>query len=79
MENNFTLSERHSWHSTRNKYVQMVKATFRWAKKKGYVSTDPAADSDVLKRRKHAQRNRRFEPDEEAKLPSTPARTCSGS
>jgi integrase len=54
--------------STRNKYVQMVKALFRWGTRKGYVARDPAADSDVLTRRKHAQRERRLEPDEEARL-----------
>lgn len=54
--------------STRNKYVQMVKALFRWAAKKGYLARNPTADSDVLKRRKHAQRQRRLEPGEEAAL-----------
>ncbi len=54
--------------STINKYVQMVKALFKWATKKGYLTRNPAADSDVLTRRKHAQRERRLEPDEEARL-----------
>jgi integrase len=54
--------------STRNKYVQMVKALFRWATKKGYLARNPAVDSDALKRKKHAQRHRRLEVDEEAKL-----------
>jgi hypothetical protein len=31
------LTERDVAQSTKNKYVQMVKATFRWAKKKGYL------------------------------------------
>jgi integrase len=54
--------------STINKYVQMVKASFRWATKKGYLTRNPAADSELLKRRKHAQRHRRLDVGEEAKL-----------
>jgi integrase len=54
--------------STRNKYIQFVKALFRWATKKGYLARNPIADSEALKREKHAQRNRRLEPDEEAAL-----------
>jgi integrase len=54
--------------STRNKYIQLVKALFRWAMKKGYLARNPIADSETLKREKHAQRNRRLEPDEEAAL-----------
>ena len=54
--------------STRNKYVQMVKALFRWATKKGYLTRNPTADSDILKRRKPAQRHRRLAVGEEAKL-----------
>jgi integrase len=54
--------------STRNKYVQMMKALFRWATKKGYLAKDPAADSDVLKRTKHAQRHRRLDVGEDAQL-----------
>jgi integrase len=54
--------------STRNKYIQMVKALFRWATKKGYLTRNPTADSEILKRRKHAQRHRRLEPGEEARL-----------
>ena len=46
----------------------MVKALFRWATKKSYLPRSPAADSDVLKRGKHAQRHRRLEPGEEEKL-----------
>lgn len=62
------LLERDFAASTRNKYVQMIKALFRWATKKGYLPSDPAADSDILKRRKHAQRHRRLETDEETRL-----------
>ena len=38
--------------STVNKYIQMTKALFRWAVKKGYLTRNPAADSEALKRRK---------------------------
>ena len=41
---------------------------FRWATKKGYLTRNPIADSEALKREKHAQRDRRLEPDEEAAL-----------
>jgi len=49
--------------STRNKYIQTVKALFRWATKKGYLTRNPAGDSDVLKREQHARRDRRLLPD----------------
>ena len=32
--------------STRNKYVQAIKAMFRWAVKKGYLSGDPVDAED---------------------------------
>jgi integrase len=54
--------------SSRNKYVQLVKAMFRWAVKKGYIQRNPAEDSDIIKRGKHAKRSRRLEPDEEGRL-----------
>src|SRR5690606_9416965 len=49
--------------STRNKYVQLVKALFRWAMKKGYLQRNPIADSEVIRRGRHAKRNRRLMPD----------------
>jgi integrase len=49
--------------STRNKYVQLVKALFRWATKKGYLARNPVADSESIKREKHAKRSRRLAPD----------------
>ena len=49
--------------STRNKYVQLVKAMFRWAVKKGYLARNPVADSESIKREKHAKRSRRLVPD----------------
>jgi integrase len=46
--------------STRNQYIQLVKALFRWATKKGYFTRNPIADSENIKREKHAKRNRRL-------------------
>jgi hypothetical protein len=52
-----------------NKYVQYVKAMFRWATKKGYLARrNPTAESEALKREQHARRDRRLEPGEEAAL-----------
>jgi site-specific recombinase XerD len=48
--------------SSRNKFIQTIKALFRWATKKGYVMRNPALDSDALKRGKPAKRTRRLEP-----------------
>ena len=39
--------------STRNQYVQLVKAAFRWAIKKGYISRNPVSADSELKRAKH--------------------------
>jgi integrase len=49
--------------STRNQYVQLVKASFRWAVKKGYVTRSPISEDSTLKRAKIAQRSRRLAPD----------------
>ena len=55
--------------STRNHYVQLIRAMSRWAVKKGYRDTPMVGDdSDVIRRRKEAQRHRRLEPGEEDKL-----------
>ena len=54
--------------STLNKYVQLVKHMFRWATKKGYLDKNPISEDSALKRRRHAQRNRRLRGDEEAQL-----------
>ena len=54
--------------STRNRYIQLVKALFRWATKKSYLARNQIADTETLKREKNAQRNRRPEPAEEAAL-----------
>ena len=61
--------------STRNQYVQVLKAAFRWATRKGYISRTPITEDSALKREKHARRNRRILPDEEATLlAAAPAR-----
>jgi integrase len=49
--------------STTNKYVQLVRAMFRWALKKGYVDRNVVAESEVIRRQKMAQRSRRLAPD----------------
>src|SRR5581483_2421161 len=49
--------------STRNQYVQVLKASFRWAVKKGYLARSPISDDSTLKRTKIAQRSRRLVPD----------------
>ena len=55
--------------STRNHYVQLIRAMSRWAVRKGYRSTPMVGDdSDVIRRRKETQRHRRLEPGEEEKL-----------
>src|SRR5207247_3134094 len=49
--------------STRNGYIQLLKASLRWAAKKGYVTRSLVSDdSDIIKRSKIAQRNRRLAP-----------------
>jgi integrase len=54
--------------STRNQYVQVLKGSFRWAAKKGYIQRSPVTDDSALKRTKMAQRRRRVLPDEEKAL-----------
>jgi integrase len=49
--------------STRNKFIQAIKAALRWATKKGYVTRNPIAEAEGLTREKHAQRDRRLVPD----------------
>ena len=54
--------------STRNQYVQLLKASFRWAAKKGYLFRSPLSDDSALKRTKVAQRRRRLPLEEEKAL-----------
>jgi integrase len=49
--------------STRNQYVQLLRAAFRWATKKGYLARNPISEDSALKRARIAQRNRRLSPD----------------
>lgn len=49
--------------STRNQYVQVLKASFRWATKKGYLEKNPIGEDCTLQRTKIAQRDRRLVPD----------------
>jgi hypothetical protein len=51
--------------STRNQYVQVLKASFRSAARKGHLTRSPITDESPLKRTKVAQRRRRIVPDEE--------------
>ena len=46
--------------STRNQYVQLLKASFRWAAKKGYIARSPITEDSTLGRTKIAQRTRRL-------------------
>jgi hypothetical protein len=55
--------------STRNHYVQLIRVMSRWAVKKGYRDKPlVGGDSDVIRRRKEAQRHRRLETNEEERL-----------
>ena len=56
--------------STLNHTVQVMKAAFRWAVRKGYLSRSPITDGSALKRSKMAKRTRRVSPAEEAALRS---------
>jgi integrase len=49
--------------STRNQYVQLLKASCRWATKKGYLARNPLTEDSALMRTKIAQRSRRLAPD----------------
>ncbi len=53
--------------STCNHYRQLLRAMFSWARKKGYIDRDPAAEAD-LPRQKIARRTRRFAEGEETRL-----------
>jgi integrase len=54
--------------STRNHHVQVLKAAFRWAAKKGFIPASPITSDSALKRTKHSQRSRRVAPDEATAL-----------
>jgi integrase len=48
--------------------VQLLKASFRWAARKGYLSRSPISEDSALKRTRNAQRRRRLLVDEEQRL-----------
>ena len=54
--------------STLNHLVQVLKASFRWAERKGYIANSPISDESSLKRAKGAKRDRRVLPTEETVL-----------
>jgi integrase len=54
--------------STRNQYVQLLKASFRWAAKVGYVSRSQISGESTVSGGKVAQRRRRVSPTEEQAL-----------
>jgi integrase len=55
--------------STRNHYVQLMRAMSRWSVRKGYRTLPFVLDdSDMIRRKKAGKRNRRLEPGEEEKL-----------
>jgi integrase len=49
--------------STLNQYIQVVKASFKWAVRKGYLTRNPITEDSMLRRGKVAQRMRRLVPD----------------
>lgn len=54
--------------STRNHYMRLIKAAFKWAAKKRYIARSPISEDSTLKAAKSAQRAQRLSPDDEAKL-----------
>jgi integrase len=54
--------------STLNHLAQILKQSFRWAAKKGYLIRSPISRDSALKRGKSAQRTRRVMPEEETAL-----------
>ncbi|MEO2197522.1 MAG: tyrosine-type recombinase/integrase, partial [bacterium] len=54
--------------STRNKYLQVVKALSVWGVRKGYLAAPWILPGSDLKREQHAKRDRRLAPDEEHRL-----------
>ena len=54
--------------STRNHYVQDIRATLRWAVRKGYLTKNPISEDSALKREKGNRRSRRLLGDEEHRL-----------
>ena len=63
--------------STLNHLIQMLKAAFRWAVRKNYLTRSPISDDSALKRSKPTKRTRRLQPDEETAFSRRPAPDCS--
>ena len=63
-----SLRERHLAASTRNKYLQLLKAMSAWGVRKGYLASPWILPGSDLKREKIAKRDRRLVPDEEHRL-----------
>ena len=63
-----TLRARKLAASTRNKYLQTLKAMSGWGVRKGYLTRPWILPGSDLKREKIARRDRRLAPDEERKL-----------
>ena len=63
-----SLRERHLAASTRNKYLQLIKAMSAWGVRKGYLASPWILPGSDLKREKIAKRDRRLVPDEEHRL-----------
>jgi integrase len=64
--------------STLNHEVQVIKAAFRWAAKKGYTPGSPISEGSMLRRKKVAQRRRRLRPGEESQLLEAAGRVTRG-
>ncbi|HJO37168.1 MAG TPA: tyrosine-type recombinase/integrase [Vicinamibacterales bacterium] len=54
--------------STRNHYVQVIKAMFKWAVRKKYLANNPISGDSDIRREKIARRQRRLQGDEEDRL-----------
>ncbi len=63
-----SLRERQLAASTRNKYLQLLKAMSAWGVRKGYLARPWILPGSDLKREKHAKRGRRLAPHEEQRL-----------
>ena len=63
-----SLRARHLAASTRNKYLQLLKAMSAWGVRKGYLTSPWILPGSDLKREKIAKRDRRLFPDEERTL-----------
>ena len=66
-----SLRQRGRAASTRNHYVQMLTAMFRWAVRKGYLDRNPITEAAAIAREQIARRYRRLQGDEEPRLLAT--------